>query len=163
MESWNAEHGYHRVANELLGSAGVTFDHASRLIEVAAHHPPKSFRTEPFAERSRASHVRKNDHNDLAPLRGMFQELVEWTTPALAKPRPVGVDLAANGAALHGRILGVRSFTTRPDLEPHLVREMKTNPTRPSRHLPDTKIIDSGSLVASQRGLVSLRQAAGWP
>jgi hypothetical protein len=55
-------------------------------------------------------------------LRGMFREVGKWTTAALAEPRPVGVDLAANGVALHGRILGVRPFTTRPHLEPPWAR-----------------------------------------
>jgi hypothetical protein len=39
VESRNAEHGHHGIANELLDSAAVMFDHAGHLVEVAAHHP----------------------------------------------------------------------------------------------------------------------------
>ena len=41
VQDRNAEHGHHRVADELLDGALVALDDRLHLVEVAAHHSPQ--------------------------------------------------------------------------------------------------------------------------
>jgi hypothetical protein len=59
----HAEHGHHRVADELLHGAAVTFEHAPHLREVALHHAAERLRVEAFAERGGVDDVAEHDRH----------------------------------------------------------------------------------------------------
>ena len=64
-----AEHGHHRVADELLYGAAVLLDALARDAVVAREDPPHLLGVELFAERGRPRHVGK-EHSDNASLLG---------------------------------------------------------------------------------------------
>ena len=64
----HAEHGHHRVADELLHRAAVPLDDRLHPLEVAREQRAQRLGVEPLAERRRAGDVAEEDGDDLALL-----------------------------------------------------------------------------------------------
>ena len=64
----HAEHGHHRVADELLDGAAVALDDRLHPLEVAREQRAQRLRVEPLAERGRAGDVAEEDGHGLALL-----------------------------------------------------------------------------------------------
>ena len=66
VDDRDAEDGHHGVADELLDSAAVPFQHGAHLVEVADHHPPHRLRVHALAEAREARDVAEQDGDRLA-------------------------------------------------------------------------------------------------
>jgi diketogulonate reductase-like aldo/keto reductase len=100
----HAEHGHHRVADELLDRAAVALDDAPRLLEVAREDPAEALGVELLAEGRRPGDVGEDDRDGLAMLtRGGL--LGERGAAGVAEARPFTVLGAARGAGTHRRSL----------------------------------------------------------
>ncbi len=95
----HAEHGHHRVADELLDGAAVPLEHGLHRLEVPPHHAAQQLRVEPLAERRRPGHVGEEDGDDLARLRLGRSE----ARPASGAEARVGGVLAPAVGAGHAR------------------------------------------------------------
>ncbi len=68
MHHGDAEHGEHRVADELLDRPAVTLDGRARHREVTAQHPAKGLRVQLLAHRRGAGHVGEQQRHRAAGL-----------------------------------------------------------------------------------------------
>jgi hypothetical protein len=64
----DAEHGHHRVADELLHGAAVALQHRPHRREPARHHPAERLGVQPLAEAGRPGEVAEHHGHDLAGL-----------------------------------------------------------------------------------------------
>ena len=96
----DAEHGHHRVADELLHRAAVPFHDQPDLLEVAAHRAPHRLRVEPLPERGRACHVAEDDGHRLPHL-AWRRHRRQRRAAGPAEPEPVRALLAAGVARGH--------------------------------------------------------------
>jgi hypothetical protein len=99
----DAEHGHHRVADELLDRAAVMLEHGAHLREVPAHDGAQGFRVEPLAEGRRTGDVRKQDRDRLANLVRRLG-LGERRAAGVAKARVFRVRLTAGAACSHNQV-----------------------------------------------------------
>jgi len=68
MRLRHAEHGHHRVADELLHRAAVPLDDGPHLLVVATHQSPQGLRVYTLAERGRADDVAEQHGDGLSHL-----------------------------------------------------------------------------------------------
>ncbi len=67
MQVREAEHGHHRVADELLNGSTVALDRPAHEVEVAREHLPVDLGVEPGGETRRVDEVTE-EHRDRAPV-----------------------------------------------------------------------------------------------
>ena len=102
VQARDPEDRHHGVADELLDGAAVALDHGGHLVEVAAHHAAECLGIEPLPERGRPRDVGEDDRHDLSDVgRGSISP-TQRGRAVLTETSPLGVLLAAAGAALHG-------------------------------------------------------------
>jgi hypothetical protein len=95
-----AEDGHHGVADELLDRSPVALEDAAHLVEVARVDPPHRLGIDALAEHRRVGHVAEEHRDGLSGLAA--RRLRRQRRPAgQAEARPLGVVLAAAGAAGH--------------------------------------------------------------
>ena len=100
MELRDAEHGHHRVADELLDRAAVALDHGLHLLEVAGHHAPEALGVEALGQAGETGDVGEDDRDRLAD-RPVGRLVGQEGAAAGAEPRADGL-LRPAGRARHG-------------------------------------------------------------
>jgi hypothetical protein len=114
VQDRDAEHGHHRIADELLNRAAMALDHCLHRFEVAGHHPAQALRVEALAERGRAGHVAEEDSDRLSQFAGGGLLRGERGGAAPAEAKTVRVFSAATRADQHKMSLGRRLRRIRP-------------------------------------------------
>ncbi len=101
VETGDAEHGHHGIADVLLDGPLVAFQDRGHLVEVAGLDPPERFGIEPLADRGRVGHVGEHDRDDLPGLGRRLRCGDQRGRAVQTELRAFRVVLAAGGAA-HG-------------------------------------------------------------
>jgi hypothetical protein len=68
VQSRNAEHGQHSVADELLDRAAVPLEHRTHLGVVAGHYAPNRFRIEALSHAGRTGQITEDQRDGLSCL-----------------------------------------------------------------------------------------------
>jgi hypothetical protein len=96
----HAEHRHHRVADELLDRAAVTFDDRLHPLEVARQQRPQGLGVKRLAQRGRAGHVAE-EHCHGLPHLTRRRLLNQGRATRVTEPRLLGILLTALRAGDH--------------------------------------------------------------
>jgi hypothetical protein len=91
VESRDAEHGHHRVADELLHPAAVAFEHPAHPLEVPGHHGAKGFRIELLPHAGKAGYVREHYGHGLSDLPGRLDGRGQGRAAETTEPETLGI------------------------------------------------------------------------
>ena len=98
---WRAEHAHHRVADELLDLATMTFELAAHVLVVRDQECPDVLGVELLGAGCEPHEIDEQDRDE-APLLAAWNPCVERCPACVAELRAVGILLATSSAGEHG-------------------------------------------------------------
>src|SRR5207248_3918972 len=106
VRGWDAEHGHHRVADELLDRAAVPLERRAHLLEVARHDPANRLGVDPLAAPGGVDDIAEEDGHGPARLTPRARRLREGGAARMTESSALRVALAAFRTGDHATSLG---------------------------------------------------------